>query len=232
MDKDQITYAITLEWLYNTIMGNHEKAHDAICKMTQNDLGTIHDIFACTTLTLSNLMGILKTMSKENQDYITTICEYMISDESPEEVFKQMMSEENYNDPDDFKNPPKYAGAPYDRERNEKGVFVNINHRSLDNSTRRRIKKVGAEIKITENQTNGINELKGFLKNELDQLKEQKQKLSNMKFVGVTFDYKTKNLGEKEVNQALTDGYQVLETIKTESGVVIVMGMFRGENND
>jgi len=53
-----------------------------------------------------------------------------------------------------------------------------------------------------------------------------------LKFVGVTFDYKKKELGEKEVNQALTDGYQVLETIKTESGVVIVMGMYRDEKND
>ena len=227
MDREQMTYAITLEWLYNVIKGDHEKAHDVICKMTQKSPDIIHDIFACTSIILSNFAGILKSTNKENENYINKFCEDMISEKKPEEVFEQFMSEEDYNDPDDFENPSKYAGAPYDRERDEEDV-----RRAHYNSARRRIKKTEAEIKKTESQTSGVKELTGFLKDELNEIKEQKRKLANLKFVGVTFDYKKKELGEKEVNQALTDGYQVLETIKTESGVVIVMGMYRDEKND
>ena len=224
MDKDQLVYSITLEWMYNVIKGNHEKAHDVICKMAGKDPELIHNIFCIASFTFSNLVGVLKSLDKKNQDVITELCEAMISDESPKDVLDQFMCEEDYNDPDDFEPPSKFAGAPFDPQKDLDGIRKAIDEQTKNNRPRKRSTK-------TRNE-NPVNDLPKIIREELDRSRRENSKLTNLKFVGVTFDYKKKDVGEKQVNDALADGYRVIETIKTESGIVLVMGLYRGENHD
>ena len=68
------------------------------------------------------------------------------------------------------------------------------------------------------------------LRNKVQQISEQqnmKKKLANVKYVAVEFaDDHFKN-GEDAVNDAIGNGYQVMETYKTESGIVVVLGLYR-----
>ena len=56
------------------------------------------------------------------------------------------------------------------------------------------------------------------------------RKLKNIKFIPIEFDYKNYKTGESKVNQALESGYAVIDNFKTESGVVMVMGLYRSNN--
>ena len=207
-----MTYAITLEWLYNVITGEHEKAHDVICNMAGKSPDIIHDIFACTSIIISNFAGILKTQSKENQDYIAKFCADMISDGKPEDVFEQFMSEEDYNDPGDFILPESVDVVPDDDEIKEaidkvkknldrvRGRKTSTSHRSAKSHSRSQPPKpaVGDNRNPTE-----------------------------MKFIGVEFDYEKVKVGEKKVNDALGKGFEIIKTINRESGLVVVMGLYR-----
>ena len=214
MDKEQMTYAITLEWLYNVINGNHETAHQIICKMAGKSPDIIHDIFACSSIIISNFAGILKTQSKENDVYINKFCQDMISEDTPEEVFEQFMSEENYNDPDDFKRPPEYTGVPYNRDFTEEDL-----HRAID-KVNRSLDKLGRGVpRLQASPSGDPSKSKQYVDNERQPIK--------LKFVGVEFDYDKVNLGEKKVNIALENGFEIIKTINTESGLVIVMGLYK-----
>ena len=209
-----MTYAITLEWLYNVINGNHETAHQIICKMAGKSPDIIHDIFACSSIIISNFAGILKTQSKENDVYINKFCQDMISEDTPEEVFEQFMSEENYNDPDDFKRPPEYTGVPYDRD------FTEEDLRKAIDRVKTSLDKFGTSVPQQRVSPN-------------DDPPKSKQNLNDeripikLKFIGVEFDYDKVNLGEKKVNDALGKGFEIVRTISTESGLVIVMGLYQ-----
>ncbi len=52
------------------------------------------------------------------------------------------------------------------------------------------------------------------------------KKLKNVKFVPIEFDYGKYEIGESRVNQALEHGYSVVDSFKTESGLVMVMGLY------
>jgi len=52
-------------------------------------------------------------------------------------------------------------------------------------------------------------------------------KLANIKFVPIEFDYENYKAGESQVNDALGHGYVVIDNFKTESGLVMVMGLYR-----
>jgi CRISPR/Cas system-associated endonuclease Cas1 len=51
--------------------------------------------------------------------------------------------------------------------------------------------------------------------------------LANVKYVAVEFAYKRFKNGEDAVNDAINHGYEVMETYKTESGIVVVLGRYR-----
>ena len=58
------------------------------------------------------------------------------------------------------------------------------------------------------------------------------RKLKNIEFIPIEFDYKNYKTGERQVNQALERGYAVIDNFKTESGVVMVMGLYRSRHNE
>ena len=68
------------------------------------------------------------------------------------------------------------------------------------------------------------------LRIKVQQISEQqnmKKKLANVKYVAVEFAYKHFKNGEDAVNNAINHGYEVMETYKTESGIVVVLGLYR-----
>ena len=68
------------------------------------------------------------------------------------------------------------------------------------------------------------------LRTKVQQISEQqnmKKKLANVKYVAVEFAYKRFKNGEDAVNDAINHAYEVMETYKTESGIVVVLGRYR-----
>ena len=57
--------------------------------------------------------------------------------------------------------------------------------------------------------------------------KTDHEKLTSIKFVPIEFDYENYKTGEGQVNEALGCGYAVIDSFKTESGLVMVMGLYR-----
>ena len=60
-----------------------------------------------------------------------------------------------------------------------------------------------------------------------EEYSENNNKLANIKFVPIEFDYENYKTGEGQVNEALGCGYAVIDSFKTESGLVMVMGLYR-----
>ena len=54
--------------------------------------------------------------------------------------------------------------------------------------------------------------------------KRQSRKMTAMKFVGVAFDPEKYKAGEAEINEALSDGFEVLRDFETGGGIVIALG--------
>ena len=68
------------------------------------------------------------------------------------------------------------------------------------------------------------------LKDKVQQISEQQnmqKKLVHVKYVAVEFAYDHFKNGEDAVNDAINHGYEVMETYKTESGIVVVLGRYR-----
>ena len=68
-------------------------------------------------------------------------------------------------------------------------------------------------------------------KKENDADEEKKEKLTKIKIVPIELTYQTYEKGEKQVNQALKEGYHIINDFRTESGVVMVMGFYSTSNN-
>ena len=67
----------------------------------------------------------------------------------------------------------------------------------------------------------------GFLKQQKDikkLKKRQSRKMTAMKFVGVVFDPEKYKSGEAEINEALSNGFEVLRDFETGGGIVIALG--------
>ena len=60
--------------------------------------------------------------------------------------------------------------------------------------------------------------------------KRQPRKMTAMKFVGVVFDPEKYKSGEAEINEALSNGFEVLRDFETGGGIVIALGKW--ENKD
>ena len=59
--------------------------------------------------------------------------------------------------------------------------------------------------------------------------KRQKKKMTAMKFVGVVFDPEKYKSGEAEINEALSDGFEVLRDFETGGGIVIALGKWENK---
>ena len=54
--------------------------------------------------------------------------------------------------------------------------------------------------------------------------KRQPRKMTAMKFVGVIFDPRKYKDGEAEINDALSDGFEVIRDFETGGGIVMALG--------
>ena len=59
--------------------------------------------------------------------------------------------------------------------------------------------------------------------------KRQSRKMTAMKFVGVVFDPEKYKAGEVEINEALSDGFQVIQDFQTGGGIVFALGKWEKE---
>ncbi len=60
--------------------------------------------------------------------------------------------------------------------------------------------------------------------------KRQPRKMTAMKFVGVVFDPEKYKVGEAEINEALSDGFEVLRDFETGGGIVIALGKWKNKD--
>ena len=69
------------------------------------------------------------------------------------------------------------------------------------------------------------------LEKDIKLLKKRKtRKLTKMKFVGVAFDPQKYKVGEAEINDALSDGFEVIRDFETGGGIVMALGKWeKGE---
>ena len=54
--------------------------------------------------------------------------------------------------------------------------------------------------------------------------KRQPRKMTAMKFVGVVFDPEKYKAGEAEINEALSEGFEVIRDFETGGGIVLALG--------
>ena len=59
--------------------------------------------------------------------------------------------------------------------------------------------------------------------------KRQSRKMTAMKFVGVVFDPEKYKAGEAEINEALSDGFEVIQDFQTGGGIVIALGKWENK---
>ena len=59
--------------------------------------------------------------------------------------------------------------------------------------------------------------------------KRQKRKMTAMKFVGVVFDPEKYKAGEAEINEALSEGFEVIRDFETGGGIVIALGKWENK---
>ena len=60
--------------------------------------------------------------------------------------------------------------------------------------------------------------------------KRQPRKMTAMKFVGVVFDPEKYKAGEAEINDALSNGFEVIRDFQTGSGIVVTLGKWEIKN--
>ena len=69
------------------------------------------------------------------------------------------------------------------------------------------------------------------LEKDIKKLKKRKlSKLAKMKFVGVEFDPEKYKAGEAEINDALSDGFEVIQDFQTGGGIVIALGKWENKS--
>lgn len=55
------------------------------------------------------------------------------------------------------------------------------------------------------------------------------RKLTKIKFVGVAFDPEKYKAGETEINEALSEGFEVIRDFQTGGGIVMTLGKWEKE---
>ena len=59
--------------------------------------------------------------------------------------------------------------------------------------------------------------------------KKKPRKLTKIKFVGVVFDPEKYKAGEAEINNALSEGFEVIRDFETGGGIVMTLGKWEKE---
>jgi len=68
------------------------------------------------------------------------------------------------------------------------------------------------------------------LEKDIKKLKKRKpRKLTKIKFVGVAFDPEKYKTGETEINDALSEGFEVIRDFETGGGIVMALGKWEKE---
>ena len=62
------------------------------------------------------------------------------------------------------------------------------------------------------------------------QKKKPRKKLTKMKFVGIVFEPEKYKTGEAEINDALSNGFEVIRDFQTGSGIVMALGKWEKED--
>jgi hypothetical protein len=80
-----------------------------------------------------------------------------------------------------------------------------------------------------ENESNSkIEELEKCIAKHAKDIKKLKKKsrrtMTAMKFIGVVFDPEKFKSGEAEINDALSDGFEVMRDFETAGGIVMALG--------
>ena len=91
-------------------------------------------------------------------------------------------------------------------------------------------KENNSKIKELEEKLDAVG--MGFLKQQKDikkLKKRQSRKMTAMKFVGVVFDPEKYKSGEAEINEALSNGFEVLRDFETGGGIVIALGKWENK---
>ena len=57
--------------------------------------------------------------------------------------------------------------------------------------------------------------------------KRQPRKMTAMKFVGVAFDPEKYKAGEAEINDALSNGFEIMRDFQTGGGIVMALGKWK-----
>ena len=60
--------------------------------------------------------------------------------------------------------------------------------------------------------------------------KKKARKLTKIKFVGVAFDPQKYKAGEAEINDALSEGFEVIRDFETGGGIVMTLGKWEKED--
>ena len=60
--------------------------------------------------------------------------------------------------------------------------------------------------------------------------KRPARKLTKIKFVGVAFDPQKYKTGETEINDALSEGFEVIRDFETGGGIVMTLGKWEKED--
>ena len=69
------------------------------------------------------------------------------------------------------------------------------------------------------------------LEKQIQKLKKRPtKKLTKMKFVGIVFEPEKYQTGEAEINDALSNGFEVIRDFQTGSGIVVTLGKWEKEN--
>jgi len=69
------------------------------------------------------------------------------------------------------------------------------------------------------------------LEKQIQKLKKRPtKKLTKMKFVSVVFEPEKYKTGEAEINDALSNGFEVIRDFQTGSGIVVTLGKWEKED--
>ena len=92
-------------------------------------------------------------------------------------------------------------------------------------------KESNSKIQELEEKLDAVGMLSMKQEKDIKRLKKrQSRKMTAMKFVGVVFDPEKYKAGEAEINEALSDGFEVLRDFETGGGIVIALGKWENKS--
>ena len=83
---------------------------------------------------------------------------------------------------------------------------------------------------ISKSQTQVLKKIKKWEDIALNGGFKNQEKLIEVRFIGVEFDYQKVDVGQRLLNEALAEGFQPLRDFDRGSGIVMVMGKWKKEN--